>query len=45
VRPERDVQELADRLLAGVWVVDSIGALPETFSGVAVTTSAQRQRR
>src|SRR5687768_2732824 len=37
VRPERDVAALADRLLAGVWVVESIGALPETFSGVAVT--------
>ncbi len=37
VRPERDVAALADRLLAGVWVVDSLGALPDTFSGVAVT--------
>jgi chromosome segregation protein len=37
VRPERDVAALADRLLAGVWVVDEIGALPDTFSGIAVT--------
>jgi len=41
VRPEGDVQALADRLLAGVWVVDSIGALPETFGGVAVTKSGR----
>ncbi len=37
VRPEREVAALADRMLAGVWVVDSLGALPDTFSGVAVT--------
>ena len=41
VRPERDVAALADRLLAGVWVVDSIGALPDTFSGVAVTKTGR----
>ena len=41
VRPESDVAALAERLLAGVWVVDSIGALPETFSGVAVTRSGR----
>jgi chromosome segregation protein len=37
VRPEREVAALADRLLAGVWVVEEIGALPETFAGIAVT--------
>jgi chromosome segregation protein len=41
VRPESDVAALAERLLAGVWVVDSIGALPATFSGVAVTRSGR----
>ncbi|HZO10109.1 MAG TPA: AAA family ATPase [Myxococcota bacterium] len=41
VRPESDVAALAERLLAGVWVVDSIGALPETFGGVAVTRSGR----
>src|SRR5215217_3706648 len=41
VRPERDVAALAERLLAGVWVVESIGALPETFSGVVVTRSGR----
>ena len=37
VRPEGEVAALADRLLAGVWVVESLGALPDTFSGIAVT--------
>ena len=32
---------LADRLLAGVWVVDSLDALPETFSGIAVTQAGR----
>jgi chromosome segregation protein len=41
VRPEREVVALADRLLAGVWVVDSIGALSETFSGIAVTRAGR----
>ena len=41
VRPERDMAALADRLLAGVWVVDSIGALPDTFSGIAVTRAGR----
>jgi len=41
VRPEREVAALADRLLSGVWVVDSLSALPETFTGVAVTTSGR----
>jgi chromosome segregation protein len=41
VRPDSDVAALAERLLAGVWVVESIGALPETFSGVAVTRAGR----
>ena len=41
VRPERDVAALAERLLAGVWVVESLGALPESFSGVAVTKTGR----
>jgi chromosome segregation protein len=41
VRPERDVAALADRLLAGVWVVDSIAALPDTFSAIAVTKAGR----
>jgi chromosome segregation protein len=41
VRPERDVAALAERLLVGVWVVESLGALPETFTGVAVTKSGR----
>jgi chromosome segregation protein len=41
LQPERDVAALADRLLAGVWVVDSLGALPETFSAVAVTKAGR----
>ena len=41
VRPEREVAALADRLLAGVWVVDKLAALPETFSGIAVTRAGR----
>jgi chromosome segregation protein len=41
VRPESDVAALAERLLSGVWVVESIGALPETFGGVAVTRTGR----
>jgi chromosome segregation protein len=41
VRPDREVAALADRLLAGVWVVESLGALPDTFSGIAVTRSGR----
>ena len=41
VRPEPSVTALADRLLAGVWVVDSLSALPDTFNGVAVTKSGR----
>ena len=31
----------AERLLAGVWVADSLSNLPETFDGVAVTRSGR----
>jgi len=41
VYPDADVAALAERLLAGVWVVESIGALPETFGGVAVTKTGR----
>ena len=41
VRPEREVAALAERLLVGVWVVDELAALPETFSGIAVTRAGR----
>ena len=41
VRPERDVEALAERLLRGVWVVESLEALPASFSGVAVTKTGR----
>ena len=41
VRPEREIAALADRLLAGVWVVESLSALPETFGGIAVTRAGR----
>jgi chromosome segregation protein len=41
VRPEREVAALADRLLAGVWVVESLSALPDTFGGIAVTRTGR----
>ena len=41
VRPEREVAALAERLLVAVWVVDELAALPETFSGIAVTRSGR----
>jgi chromosome segregation protein len=41
VRPEREIAALADRLLGGVWVVDSLAALPESFSAIAVTRSGR----
>jgi chromosome segregation protein len=41
VRPEGGVAALAERLLAGVWVVDSLEALPESFSGIAVTRAGR----
>ena len=37
VRPAGDVAEVAHALLADAWVVDSLGALPPGFSGIAVT--------
>ena len=33
--------KLVERLLAGVWVVDALAALPDTFDGVAVTRSGR----
>jgi chromosome segregation protein len=41
VRPESAVAALAERLLVGVWVVESLSGLPETFTGVAVTKSGR----
>jgi chromosome segregation protein len=41
VNPEPPVRGLAERLLAGVWVVDSFDALGPGFSGVAVTRSGR----
>jgi len=41
VRPEPGVAALADRLLVGVWVVESLEALPESFTGIAVTRAGR----
>jgi chromosome segregation protein len=41
VRPESGVAALAERLLVGVWVVESLEALPESFSGIAVTRAGR----
>jgi len=41
VRPEPGVAGLAARLLADVWVVESLDGLPEGFAGVAVTRSGR----
>ena len=41
VRPEPAVAGLAERLLADVWIVDSIDALPQGFAGLAVTRSGR----
>ena len=41
VRPEPEVAALAERLLSGAWVVDSLGALPDTFTGIAVTRAGR----
>ncbi|MEA2461942.1 MAG: chromosome segregation protein, partial [Actinomycetota bacterium] len=41
VRPESGVAALAERLLVGVWVVESLEALPESFSGIAVTRTGR----
>jgi chromosome segregation protein len=37
VRPEPGVAALAERLLRGVWVVDSLDVVPRDFTGLAVT--------
>jgi chromosome segregation protein len=37
VRPAPHVASLAERLLAGVWVVESLAALLDSFRGIAVT--------
>jgi chromosome segregation protein len=41
VSPEPGLSELAARLLAGAWVVDSLDGLPKGFAGVAVTRSGR----
>jgi len=41
VRPEGGVAALAERLLVGVWVVDSLEALSQSFSGIAVTRAGR----
>ena len=41
VRAEPRLAGLAERLLAGVWLVDSLTALAEDFAGVAVTRSGR----
>jgi chromosome segregation protein len=41
VRPEQEVAALADRLLSGVWVVEALSALPDTFNGIAVTRAGR----
>ena len=41
VRPEPALRDLAQRLLTGVWVVDSLGALPRGTRAVTVTRSGR----
>src|SRR5215213_8524879 len=41
VKPDAAVAALAERLLHGVWVVQSLDALPESFSGIAVTKTGR----
>ena len=41
VRPEPGVRELAERLLSGIWVVESLAALPAGTRAVAVTRSGR----
>jgi chromosome segregation protein len=41
VTPRPAVAGLAERLLRGVWVVDSLDALPPSFAGVAVTRAGR----
>jgi chromosome segregation protein len=42
VTPAPAVAALAERLLAGVWVVDSVAGLPASFDAVAVTRTGRR---
>jgi chromosome segregation protein len=42
VKPSPAVADLAERLLGRVWVVDSLGALPDDFTGIAVTRAGRR---
>ena len=39
--PEPSLRELAERLLAGTWVVDSLDSVGNSFEGVAVTRSGR----
>jgi chromosome segregation protein len=41
LRPEPSVGPLAERLLADAWVVPSLDALPEGFTGIAATRSGR----
>jgi chromosome segregation protein len=41
LRPDASVVPLAERLLAGAWVVDSLDALPDGFTGIAVTRAGR----
>src|SRR4051794_41058864 len=41
LRPRPELATLADRLLADVWIVDSLEAVSEYFDGVAVTRSGR----
>src|SRR5215208_1013207 len=41
VKPDAGVAVLAERLLHEVWVVEPLDALPESFSGIAVTRAGR----
>jgi chromosome segregation protein len=41
VTPEPAIAATAERLLLGVWVVDSLEALPQDFTGLAVTRAGR----
>src|SRR5829696_1881911 len=41
VKPDAAVASLAERLLHGVWVVESLETLPDSFSGIAVTKAGR----
>jgi chromosome segregation protein len=41
VTPSPEVAALAERLLARVWVVDSLAGLPDGFTGIAVTRAGR----